>query len=210
MKKNYITILFSMMLCFTCIAQVGIGANTPEAALDVSSSNSGVLFPRVSSASDVTNPVNSMVVYDNSQQDFFQYSSTSNSWVKFGLKTSTLNGSTTTLYFTAKGTYNHILDFCFTPLSSATNNGYIKNNFCGRFMINKRPNSSASIVRIIYLLDGNGNNITPSTQTSTTVEWVSIANQRHTITVNDTSATYTRGAAMSGRLHYKVFGLNPF
>ncbi len=210
MKKDYISTLFSIILCFTCIAQVGIGTNTPEAILDVSSSNSGVLFPRVSNTSDITNPINSMIVYDNSQQDFFQYSSTSNSWVKFGLKTSTLDGSATTLYSTNKVTYNHILDFCITPLSSDFNNDYVLNNYCGRFMINKRPNSSASIVKIIYLLDGSGNDIIPSTQTSTTVEWVSAGGQTHTVTVNDTSATYTRLGSMSARLHYKVFGINPF
>ncbi len=209
MEKRYTIVLLCVMLCFKCIAQVGIGTNSPEAALDMSSSNSGILFPRVSSVTDVTTPVNSMIVYDNSQRDFFQYSTTSNSWVKFGLKTSTLNGSATTLYSTTRKGYNHILDFCITPLSSDSNNNYILNNFCGRFMINKRPNSSANIVKIIYLLDGNGNDITPSIRTSTTIEWSSMANQRHTITVNDTSASYTRSSAMSARLHYNVFGVNP-
>ncbi|MFV0531386.1 MAG: hypothetical protein ACK5MD_08095 [Flavobacteriales bacterium] len=212
MKKNYFSTLFVMLCFILCVknlkAQVGIGIAEPEAVLDVSSSNSGVLFPRVSDVSEVEKPSNSMIVYDNSQKDFYQYSDVSESWVKLGEKTSTINGSETTLYSTTNTSYNHTLEFCFTPLSGTVNNNCIVNNFCGKFMINKRPNSDASIVKILYLLDGNGDNIQP-TQTSTTVKWNSPMYQTHTFTVNNHSATYSRSNEMSGRLHYEVLGLNP-
>lgn len=49
---------------FTIFAQVGVGTPTPQAALDVVSSDSGIILPRVVNTSVVTAPVNGMVVYD--------------------------------------------------------------------------------------------------------------------------------------------------
>mgnify|MGYP000990028445 FL=1 len=49
---------------FTTIAQVGIGTINPEGALDVVSSNSGIILPRVANTAAVTSPVNGMLVYD--------------------------------------------------------------------------------------------------------------------------------------------------
>jgi hypothetical protein len=42
---------------------VGINTNTPQAVLDVTSTNSGILFPRVANAAAVTSPVEGMVIY---------------------------------------------------------------------------------------------------------------------------------------------------
>ncbi len=49
---------------FATTAQVGIGTNTPEGALDVVSSNSGIVVPRVANTAAVTNPINGMLIYD--------------------------------------------------------------------------------------------------------------------------------------------------
>jgi len=63
--------LFFMMLSlgFASEAQVGINTTTPEGALDVVSSNHGIVLPRVSMAENVTtpsggDPVNGTMVYD--------------------------------------------------------------------------------------------------------------------------------------------------
>ena len=43
---------------------MGIGTTTPEGALDVVSTDSGVILPRVANAAAVTTPVNGMLIYD--------------------------------------------------------------------------------------------------------------------------------------------------
>ncbi len=43
-------------------SQVGVGTTTPEGALDVVSSNSGLVLPRVATTAAVTTPVDGMMV----------------------------------------------------------------------------------------------------------------------------------------------------
>ncbi|MDB9954760.1 fibrobacter succinogenes major paralogous domain-containing protein [Flavobacteriaceae bacterium] len=43
---------------------VGVGTTTPEGALDVVSTNSGLIVPRVANTSDVTTAVNGMLIYE--------------------------------------------------------------------------------------------------------------------------------------------------
>jgi hypothetical protein len=52
MKKAFLIILFFSQIA---IAQVGIGTTDPKGALDVSSSNLGLVLPRVTQLEDVTN-----------------------------------------------------------------------------------------------------------------------------------------------------------
>jgi hypothetical protein len=69
MKK----LLFSAALfavSFTTVAQVGVGTMNPEAVLDIVSTNSGVLLPRVANIAAVTTPVNGMIIYDLSTKCF--------------------------------------------------------------------------------------------------------------------------------------------
>jgi len=42
---------------------VGIGTTTPQSVLDVASTNSGILFPRIADNASVTTPVEGMVIY---------------------------------------------------------------------------------------------------------------------------------------------------
>ncbi len=49
---------------FTTLAQVGIGTETPEGILDVVSTDSGLVVPRVANIAAVTTPVNGTIVYD--------------------------------------------------------------------------------------------------------------------------------------------------
>ena len=65
MKKN---IFFSLALLFSAasFAQVGIGTTTPasSAILDLTSTDKGLLLPRVANTAAVTAPTNGMMIYD--------------------------------------------------------------------------------------------------------------------------------------------------
>jgi len=69
LKITFFAALTSCIVSFSCAQNVGIGTNSPGAKLDISSSNSGVLIPRVSLtsttvASPVTSPAVSTMVYN--------------------------------------------------------------------------------------------------------------------------------------------------
>jgi hypothetical protein len=67
MKKIILTTL-CIAVSFISIAQVGVGTTNPEGALDIVSSNSGLILPRVANTAAVTTPVNGMIIYDISTQ----------------------------------------------------------------------------------------------------------------------------------------------
>jgi len=75
MKTNQLfTLLFISFTRFT-FAQVGINTTTPEGALDVVSSNQGIVVPRVSDINTVTDgqgnpPVDGTIAYDTSTNSF--------------------------------------------------------------------------------------------------------------------------------------------
>lgn len=62
---------------FTIHAQVGIGTNSPEAssALEISSSDKGLLIPRMTTAqrSAIANPANSLMVFDTETNSYWSY-----------------------------------------------------------------------------------------------------------------------------------------
>ncbi|WP_445722816.1 hypothetical protein [Flavobacterium sp.] len=62
MRKIILTVILLATTGF--YAQVGIGTTNPEGVLDVVSTNSGVVLPRVANTAAVTIPVNGMVIYD--------------------------------------------------------------------------------------------------------------------------------------------------
>ncbi|WP_339695533.1 hypothetical protein [uncultured Marixanthomonas sp.] len=59
-SNKSLTFIFSLIITFSSFAQVGISNTSPEAALDVTSTNSGILIPRVAltSTGDVTTVTN--------------------------------------------------------------------------------------------------------------------------------------------------------
>jgi uncharacterized protein (TIGR02145 family) len=63
MKKIVLLIAF-FAATFTGISQVGINTVTPQGVLDVVSTNSGIVLPRVANTAAVTAPVNGMLIYD--------------------------------------------------------------------------------------------------------------------------------------------------
>ena len=67
-QHQFLTLLF-LAASLTTFAQVGVGTTTPEGALDVTSTISGLVLPRVANTGAVTNPqggavVNGTMVYD--------------------------------------------------------------------------------------------------------------------------------------------------
>ena len=56
--------LIAVLTSFSTMAQVGIGTDSPEGALDVVSTNSGLIFPRVTRTAAVIAPVDGMIVFD--------------------------------------------------------------------------------------------------------------------------------------------------
>ena len=77
--KQLITIILLAFAGITgAYAQIGIGTTTPNssAALDVSSTNKGLLIPRMSSTqrTGISSPAKGLIVFDNDSSYFFYYS----------------------------------------------------------------------------------------------------------------------------------------
>ena len=71
--KNTLLSIVIIVVSFSTYSQVGIGTTSPEGPLDIVSTNSGFVFPRVANAAAVTTPVNGMAVYDLSLNCFNFY-----------------------------------------------------------------------------------------------------------------------------------------
>ncbi|MFV0531913.1 MAG: hypothetical protein ACK5MD_10820, partial [Flavobacteriales bacterium] len=76
MKKIY-SLTLSVMLSIVLKAQVGIGTTDPKATLDINSSHSGILIPRVTNSDQVTATSKSMLLWDESENRFEYYNGTS-------------------------------------------------------------------------------------------------------------------------------------
>lgn len=82
--KNLLMFIMFGLLATRGLAQVGVGTATPQAAIDVVSSDSGVLLPRVANTAAVTSPVDGMIVFDVSSKCFKGYQD--GAWTGCGLK----------------------------------------------------------------------------------------------------------------------------
>jgi FG-GAP repeat len=107
MKKAFATVVLFILFAIHTIAQqnIGIGTPTPHASavLDISSTNKGVLVPRMSSTqrNAILSPAKGLMVYDTTSSGFWLYNGTvwdelqntsSNPWQKNGNNIS--NGNT--------------------------------------------------------------------------------------------------------------------
>lgn len=81
--KNLLTTILVLLATLSASAQVGIGTTTPNAgsALDIVSTDKGILIPRLESTA-VTSPVDGMMIYQPSDQSFYYYKGTA--WTKIG------------------------------------------------------------------------------------------------------------------------------
>ncbi|MFD0931436.1 hypothetical protein ACFQ0R_02375 [Psychroflexus salinarum] len=84
MKKGFYFISFALIICFSVPAQVGIGTESPAVSsiLDVASTESGVLLPRMTTVqrSAITDPDNGLTVFDTDTQSYYFYNATEASW----------------------------------------------------------------------------------------------------------------------------------
>jgi len=85
MKKQFLTAIAILFMSLATNAQVGIGTTTPNtgAALDITSTNKGLLLPRVANTAAIASPVNGMMIYDLSSNCFKAYQN--NIWSDCGL-----------------------------------------------------------------------------------------------------------------------------
>jgi microcystin-dependent protein len=93
--------LFLLLSILCSNAQVGVNTTNPHpsAALDVQSSNQGLLIPRIPTAARIamTNMANSLLVYDTDMQMYFYYQAADNTWYSLNAWTSevTVSGGNT-------------------------------------------------------------------------------------------------------------------
>ena len=64
-QYQFLTLLF-LAVSLSTFAQLGVGTTTPQGVLDVVSTDSGVIMPRLANTAAVTSPVNGMIIYDES------------------------------------------------------------------------------------------------------------------------------------------------
>jgi len=87
--KKFIYTIALLAIGFFTNAQVGIGTTTPatDAILDLTSTNKAFLMTRVANTAAIANPVNGMLIYDNSSNSFKSYQN--NEWTSFGTAAAT-------------------------------------------------------------------------------------------------------------------------
>jgi len=83
LKKQLATVIVMIFMSLTTYAQVGIGTETPDesAILEVSSSDKGLLIPRIDTSA-VTNPAIGLLVFQPTDQGFYFY--TGSQWKIIG------------------------------------------------------------------------------------------------------------------------------
>jgi len=104
MKINKFSLIFvlQIFLGYFSYAQEGVGINKfgnppdPSAALDVSSTNKGLLIPRLNTALRIAivNPANGLLVYDTDSSSFFYYNLSASKWVSLAKATNGVVGNT--------------------------------------------------------------------------------------------------------------------
>lgn len=96
--RNFIFI-YLFFTSYICFSQVGIGTTNPKATLDVKSESSGILIPRMNTASRlglvVTADQNGMMVYDTDTKTFWYYDNNAPNWIELS-EAKFVNGTTST------------------------------------------------------------------------------------------------------------------
>lgn len=96
--RNFIFI-YLFFTSYICFSQVGIGTTNPKATLDIKSESSGILIPRMNTASRlglvVTADQNGMMVYDTDTKTFWYYDNNAPNWIELS-EAKFVNGTTST------------------------------------------------------------------------------------------------------------------
>jgi len=88
-KKLYLFAFLLYSLAF--YSQIGIGTVSPEAALDVKSSSSGVLIPRITDTLNVLVPKSGMLIFESTAKKFAYYNGVK--WIFLSENTSKTHGA---------------------------------------------------------------------------------------------------------------------
>jgi len=87
MRKIFFTLWCSLLIVLTVNAQVGIGTNTPhpKAALEIRSTDKGVLFPRKTTAQRdaIDNPPSGLHIYNADEECLNYYSGLFHTWIGY-------------------------------------------------------------------------------------------------------------------------------
>lgn len=109
------TLLITLLSTLNSYSQVGIGTTSPSSnsVLDISSTNSGVLIPRLSTAQrNAIIPISTdkgLLVYDTDIENFFFYNPVNSLWSS--INTGKVTTIATTNYTLSISDYGKILDF---------------------------------------------------------------------------------------------------
>ncbi|TDL99855.1 MAG: hypothetical protein C4K58_00980 [Flavobacteriaceae bacterium] len=123
MKSFNSSMFIGVSLLFSCsaLAQVGIGTQEPKAALDIQSSESGILIPRLTTQQRdaIVNPPEALLIYNSDLKSFEFYNGSS--WSALGSGTSTPPKSNSPLYFSeyGEGTGNNKYLEIYNPTDKA-------------------------------------------------------------------------------------------
>ncbi len=96
---KHLIFLSLLFICFSSdtYAQVGINPNgnspDPSAMLDVNSTESGILIPRMSSSqkNNISNPADGLFIFDNDTKSFWFYDSSTTSWKEINTDEQTIS-----------------------------------------------------------------------------------------------------------------------
>ena len=90
-ERRFVYIL--LFISNIALSQVGIGTNTPEAVMDIVSTDNGILIPRISDTLQITFPKNGMLIYETRKNSFAFYKI--NKWVYLSDDSTTSTGPST-------------------------------------------------------------------------------------------------------------------
>ncbi len=83
MRKIYLILALGLVI-FCLNAQVGVGTNSPDpsAILEIESTDKGLLIPRMTTSerTNISAPVNALIVFDTDFQCLFSYSASTTKW----------------------------------------------------------------------------------------------------------------------------------
>ena len=115
----------------TVNAQVGIGTNTPStnAALDVSSANKGILFPRLNDTTTVTNPTAGLMIYNKHEKSPAYHDGTK--WNTMAARTAAAAALPDSITYTITGAANGFTNGVFGTISSLSTGLVNTYNFAG-------------------------------------------------------------------------------
>ena len=142
-------ILFLFLNSTIAPAQVGIGTMNPSnnAVLDVSSTNKGLMLPRIADTSNVANPSAGLIIYNNATKKPTYHNGTS--WQTIAAQTTTTTSNKDSITYTITGASGIFTNGTFPVLAISHGSN------CSITMGGGGGSSSISEINMTKLLDAN-------------------------------------------------------